>query len=166
MIFDFWCFSATFSNISAISWRPALVVEDVGVPGVNHRSWASNWKTVWLAAASLVHHFFVIYKAGANPRRIGDMFVSVVRYSNYLTHWSTRVPWIRIGRDSTMNSEHNHMHSRSCLVKQLSWIIKVLLKSCFQYPLFQRFKVIYRRRNWILKKTLSIQEYCVYMYSM
>jgi hypothetical protein len=53
-----------------------------------------------------------------------------------------------------------------CSVKQLSWIIKVLLKSCFQYPLFQRFKVIYRRRNWILKKTLSIQEYCVYMYSM
>ena len=23
--FDFWCFSATFSNISAISWRPVLV---------------------------------------------------------------------------------------------------------------------------------------------
>jgi hypothetical protein len=27
-----------FNNISVISWRPALVVEDVGVPGVNHRS--------------------------------------------------------------------------------------------------------------------------------
>jgi hypothetical protein len=26
--FDFWCFRATFSNISAISWRPALVVEE------------------------------------------------------------------------------------------------------------------------------------------
>jgi len=25
--FDFWCFYATFSNISAISWRPVLVVE-------------------------------------------------------------------------------------------------------------------------------------------
>ena len=41
--FDFWCFNATFSNISAISWRPVLVVEEAGVPGENHRPWASNW---------------------------------------------------------------------------------------------------------------------------
>jgi len=31
--FDFWCFNATFSNISAISWRPVLVVEKAVVPG-------------------------------------------------------------------------------------------------------------------------------------
>jgi hypothetical protein len=44
MIFnDFWCFSATFNNISAISWRPVLVVEEAGVLGKNHRPWASNW---------------------------------------------------------------------------------------------------------------------------
>jgi hypothetical protein len=43
LIFDFWCFNATFSNISAISWQPVLVVEDDGVPGENHRPWASNW---------------------------------------------------------------------------------------------------------------------------
>jgi hypothetical protein len=30
-LIDFWCFSATFSNISAISWRPVLVVEEAGV---------------------------------------------------------------------------------------------------------------------------------------
>ena len=41
--FDFWCFNATFSNISAISWRPVLVVEEAGVPGENHQPWASNW---------------------------------------------------------------------------------------------------------------------------
>jgi len=29
-------------NISAISWRPVLVVEEAGVPGENHRPWASN----------------------------------------------------------------------------------------------------------------------------
>jgi len=40
---DFWCFNATFSNISAISWRPVLVVEEAGVPGENYRPWASNW---------------------------------------------------------------------------------------------------------------------------
>ena len=33
-------FNATFSNISAISWRPVLVVEEAGE---NHRPLASNW---------------------------------------------------------------------------------------------------------------------------
>jgi hypothetical protein len=27
---DYWCFNATFNNISAISWRPVLVVEEAG----------------------------------------------------------------------------------------------------------------------------------------
>jgi len=36
-------FNATFSNISAISWRPVLVVEEAGVPGEIHWQWASNW---------------------------------------------------------------------------------------------------------------------------
>ena len=42
--FYFWCFNATFSNISAVSWRLVffLVVEEAGVPGENHRPWASN----------------------------------------------------------------------------------------------------------------------------
>ena len=35
--------SATFRNISAMPWRPVLVVEEAGVPGENHRPWASNW---------------------------------------------------------------------------------------------------------------------------
>ena len=55
--FDFWCFNATFSNISAISWRPVLVVEEAGVTGENHRPWASNWLTLSLEAASRVHPF-------------------------------------------------------------------------------------------------------------
>ena len=40
---DIWCFNATFNNISAISWQPVLVVEEAGVPGENHRPWASKW---------------------------------------------------------------------------------------------------------------------------
>ena len=36
-------FNATFSNISAISWRLVLMVEEAGVPGENHRPWARNW---------------------------------------------------------------------------------------------------------------------------
>jgi hypothetical protein len=41
--FEFLVFNATFNNISAISWRAALVVEEAGVPGENHRPWANNW---------------------------------------------------------------------------------------------------------------------------
>ena len=41
--FDFWCLNATFNNISAISWQPVLVAEEAGIPGENHRPWASNW---------------------------------------------------------------------------------------------------------------------------
>ena len=37
------CFIATFCNISAISCRAVLVVEDAGVHGENHRPWGSNW---------------------------------------------------------------------------------------------------------------------------
>ena len=35
-------FNATFNNISAISWRSVLVVEETGVPRENHHSFASN----------------------------------------------------------------------------------------------------------------------------
>jgi hypothetical protein len=34
-------FNATFNNISAISWRSVLLVEETGVPGENHRPVAS-----------------------------------------------------------------------------------------------------------------------------
>jgi len=43
MIDRFIVFNATFSNISAISWRPVLVAEEAGAPGQNHRQWANNW---------------------------------------------------------------------------------------------------------------------------
>jgi hypothetical protein len=35
----YFVFNATFSNISALSWQPVLVVEEAGE---NHRPWASN----------------------------------------------------------------------------------------------------------------------------
>jgi len=37
-------FIATFSNISAISWQPILVVEEAGVPGENHGPWQATGK--------------------------------------------------------------------------------------------------------------------------
>jgi len=55
-------FNATFSNISAtkcISWRPVLVVEEVGVPAENNRPWAGNWQTLSLGAAILVLEVYI-----------------------------------------------------------------------------------------------------------
>jgi hypothetical protein len=55
LLFDLFVFNATFSNISAISWQPVLVVEEAGVPGENHRPWASNWSALSLAVVSRLH---------------------------------------------------------------------------------------------------------------
>jgi len=38
-------FNATFKNISVISWRSVLLVDETGVPGENHQSLASHWQT-------------------------------------------------------------------------------------------------------------------------
>ena len=38
-------FNATFKNISAISWRSVLLVEETGVPGENYRSAACHGQT-------------------------------------------------------------------------------------------------------------------------
>jgi hypothetical protein len=45
-------FNATFSNISAISWGPVLVVEEARVPGENRKrtkqkdeQWSTNYYT-------------------------------------------------------------------------------------------------------------------------
>ena len=39
-------FNTTFNNISAISWRSVLLVEETGVPGENHRPVASHLQTL------------------------------------------------------------------------------------------------------------------------
>ena len=39
-------FNVTFNNISVISWRWDLLVEETGVFGENHRSVASHWQTL------------------------------------------------------------------------------------------------------------------------
>jgi hypothetical protein len=38
-----WCFNDMFNNISVISWRSVLLVEEIGLPGENHRPVASHW---------------------------------------------------------------------------------------------------------------------------
>ena len=39
-------FNATFNNISVISWRSVLLVEETVAPGENHRPVTSQWQTL------------------------------------------------------------------------------------------------------------------------
>jgi hypothetical protein len=48
--FRFMAFNATFNNISAISWRSVLLVEEAGE---NHRPVASHWQTLSHTVASV-----------------------------------------------------------------------------------------------------------------
>jgi hypothetical protein len=48
-------FKATFNNISVISWRSVLLVEETGVPLKSHWPAASHWQTLWRFC--MVEHF-------------------------------------------------------------------------------------------------------------
>ena len=50
-------FIAIFNNISAISWRSALLVKETGVSGENHRPAVSHWQTLShnVVSSTLLH---------------------------------------------------------------------------------------------------------------
>ena len=48
-------FNATVINISAISWRSVLLMEERGVPRENHQPIASHWQTVSHNVVSSTH---------------------------------------------------------------------------------------------------------------
>jgi len=54
-------FNATFNNISAISWRSVLLVEETGVPVENHRHAASHLQTLSHNVVSGTHLLLYIY---------------------------------------------------------------------------------------------------------
>ena len=50
-------FNATFNNISDISWRSVLLVEETRVPGENYRPATSHWQTFFFnVVLSTTHH--------------------------------------------------------------------------------------------------------------
>ena len=80
LIDSFIVFNATFSNILAISWWPNLVVEKAGVPGENLRPLVSNELVNFITCGCESSAPFLLFtRSGANPLRIGDRFVWVVR---------------------------------------------------------------------------------------
>ena len=63
-ILFFGCFNPTFSNISAISWQPVLVVEEAGVPGEKPPTMGKQLVNFITYGCESNAPFFVIYKAG------------------------------------------------------------------------------------------------------
>jgi hypothetical protein len=57
--------NATISNISAISWRPVLLVEEAGVSGKNHRIMGKQLVNIITCSCQSSAPIFVIYKAHA-----------------------------------------------------------------------------------------------------
>jgi len=39
-------FNVTFNNISVITWKSVLLVEEIRVPRENHRNATSHWQTL------------------------------------------------------------------------------------------------------------------------
>ena len=64
VMFMFMVFDATFHNISVISWRSVLLMEETGVPGENHRPVASHRQTL-----SSTHHMSRIRTRNVNGDR-------------------------------------------------------------------------------------------------
>jgi hypothetical protein len=59
--------NTTFNNISVISWRWVLLVEETGVPGENHRPVASHWQILSHNVVSCTPHL-----SGIRTRNVND----------------------------------------------------------------------------------------------
>jgi hypothetical protein len=71
-------FNATFNNISAISWRSVLLVEETGVPRENHRPVTNHWQT-------LSHNVVFFIKIRAERAFWYSFSVSILRImSNFI----------------------------------------------------------------------------------
>ena len=76
--------NATFNNISVISWRSVLFVEETGVPGKNHRPVASHWRT-------LSHNVVHLALIEIRTRNISTDCIGSYK-SNYHTMMATTAP--------------------------------------------------------------------------
>ena len=73
-LLDFLCLKATFSNISVVSWRPVLVVEESRVPG-EPPTMGEQLVNFIICSCESSAPFLWLTKSGANPRLIGDRLV-------------------------------------------------------------------------------------------
>ena len=81
-------FNVTFNNISVISWRSVLLVEETGGPRENHRPIASHWQTL---SHNVVHTDLIeIQTHNISTDCIGSC------KSNYNTITATTAPIVKV----------------------------------------------------------------------
>ena len=67
-------FKDTFNNISDISWRSVLSVEETGVPGENHQPAASQWQPLSYNVTSSTRRLNGIQTKNVIGRRFGLIY--------------------------------------------------------------------------------------------
>ena len=80
-------FSATFNNISVISWLSVLLGEEIGVPGENNRPVTSHWQTLLHNVVSSTPH----HECDSNSQRLPP-----IAYVNYRGNRMLLNEWICI----------------------------------------------------------------------
>jgi len=84
-------FNATFNNISVISWRSVLLVEETGGPGENHRPAESYWQTLSRNAVHLdlieirTHNFLVVIGTDCQGNTITATTAAYFKY--FKSNW-------------------------------------------------------------------------------
>ena len=101
MVYGFMMLNATFNNISVTSWRWVLLVEEIGVPGENHRHVAIHWQTLsyiitWLLFSmhmiglKLNERFWVLAISPSRLKidsgRCPESDITFARYTNILSN--------------------------------------------------------------------------------
>ena len=59
-------FNTTFNNISVISCRSVLLLEETGVPGENHRPLASHWQS-YGAQLAMICKIMIVFALSTGP---------------------------------------------------------------------------------------------------
>ena len=116
-------FSATFSNISVISWRVVLLVGETGVSGENYRSATSHWQTLSHNVVSSIPRLsrirthnvktYALWRIGVMVLSATFSNISVISWPSVLMVEETRVPG--------ENHQLSQALSRNVVSRFVSW---------------------------------------------
>jgi hypothetical protein len=123
MTYILWCigvrvkvtiFYATFSNISAISWRLVSLVEETGVPGENYRPVASEWQTISHNVLS------------STPRLIVFNIMCLVFHNIRVLSTCDRCLQSNYFINDELTTGHPWNSSRGCKLEMHIWLFRIL----------------------------------------